>query len=93
MGEGVIHGVHPIGGTDLDQTWQLFGATFADDSANAGVGFQDFGREDSSRGVTADEESLGDDADEHASDLRTDLGLLIAGEGIHEAIDGLAGID
>jgi len=93
VGEGIIHGVHAIGGTDLDQPWQLFGATFADDGADAGVGFQDFAGEDSSRDVTADEESLGDDADQHAGDLRTDLGLLIAGEGINEAIDGLAGID
>ena len=38
--------------------------------------------EDAARGIAADEESLSDDADEHAGDLRTDLGLLIAGESV-----------
>ena len=74
---------------DFHQADDLFQLALADAVADAVAGNEHFRGEHPAMAVGARDQALADDAFQGAGQLGDDLRLLVGGEDIHQAVDGL----
>ncbi len=87
--ERLVERLHPVLGlTRLHHRIDLMNLVLTDQIADRGIRHQDFHRHDSAFPARALEQRLAEDPLEHEGKLCADLGLLVGGEDIDDAVDG-----
>ena len=92
VGDAVVDGAVSVAHAYFHETDDLLQLLLADAVADAVAGLEDFCGEDATLAVCPGDEALADDAFERTGELGGDLRLLVGGENIDDAVDGLRGI-
>ena len=86
----LIHGLHAGGAVGGDHGVDLVGFLLADEVADGGVHVHDLEHGDGGA-VERGDEHLADRGLQHERQLGADLALLVGGEGVDHALDGVGG--
>ncbi len=91
--QAFVESVHAVAGPDLHETGDLFDFSLPDAGAHSMVHDHHFAGEHASAAVCARQEPLGNDRLQAVGKLGDDLGLLVAGKDVDEAVEAFWGID